>query len=138
SKSVRGLSTRKHGRACLIGVRLLLNAEEFCGWLERNSVNALLRQLRGIKTNAADLVAQTPHGHAVALGSVPGRRARFSCRLAYWSGLRGVQNYTKLVSTSPTATRQNLADLVPFNFKGGSLDSLAPFTGAGLRALLCE
>jgi hypothetical protein len=35
----------------LIGAKLLLNAEELCGWLEHYSVNALLRQLHGIKTD---------------------------------------------------------------------------------------
>jgi hypothetical protein len=30
-------------------VKLLLNAEELCGWLERYSFNALLRQLHGIR-----------------------------------------------------------------------------------------
>ena len=45
-----------------IPLRLFLDAEIFCGWLERYPVDALLRQLHGVKTNVADLIALPLHG----------------------------------------------------------------------------
>ena len=39
----------------------LLNAEEFCGGLERHPVNSLLRQLHGVKADAAEMVALFLH-----------------------------------------------------------------------------
>jgi len=41
--------------------RLLLDAEIFGGWLERNPVNALFRQLNGIQMDAADVVSLLLH-----------------------------------------------------------------------------
>ena len=46
----------------LIGAKLFLNAEIFCGWLERHPVNPLFGQLHGIKADAADEVALLLHG----------------------------------------------------------------------------
>lgn len=42
-------------------VQSLLDAEQLRGWLERHTVNSLLRQLYGIQANDADLIALFRH-----------------------------------------------------------------------------
>jgi hypothetical protein len=48
--------------AGVLATALLLDAEVFRGWLERNSVNPLFRQLHWIYADAANLVALALHG----------------------------------------------------------------------------